>query len=69
ESGFATNWSGLTGGDPLGSRPGAVSPADEGSAGVDLSPTNALLGQILDELRRHQQSAPIASGRLVYPER
>ncbi len=69
ESGSATTWSGLAGGDLLGSRPGAVSPADEGSAGVDLSSTNALLGQILDELRRHQQSALTTSGRLVYPER
>jgi hypothetical protein len=69
ESGTATRWSGLSGGDPLSSRPTAISPADEGPTGVDLSPTNALLGQILDELRRHHQSAPIASSRFVYPER
>jgi hypothetical protein len=64
----ASSWDGTTGGDPFGGH-GAVSPGDEGPSGVDLSPTNALLGQILDELRRHNQSAPIASGRSVYPER
>ncbi len=69
ESASATSWSGSSDVDPLGVRPGAVSPADEGSIGIDLNPTNALLGQILDELRRQQQSAPIASGRMVYPER
>jgi hypothetical protein len=69
ESSFATSWSESSGADLLSSRPGAASPADEGSAGVDLNPTNALLGQILDELRRHHQSAPLASGRSVYPER
>jgi hypothetical protein len=46
-----------------------MSVSDEGQAGVDLSATNALLGQILDELRRRTWSAPIASTRAVYPER
>jgi hypothetical protein len=64
----ASSWDGTTGGDPFSGR-GAVSPGDKGPSGVDMSPTNALLGQIFDELRRHNQSAPIASGRSVYPER
>jgi hypothetical protein len=69
EPASATNWGGSSCDDPFGGRHGTASAADEGPAGVDLSATNALLGQILDELRRHQQSAPIASGRSVYPER
>jgi hypothetical protein len=59
----------LAGSDFIESHSGAISPSNEASAGLDLNPTNALLGQILDELRRHQQSAPLASGRSVYPER
>ena len=55
--------------DSTGGRRGATSTKDDGSTGVDLSPTNALLGQILDELRRQQQLARIVSGRSVYPER
>lgn len=62
-----TPWGGPSG-DSFAGRPEASSPAGEGAPGVDLGPTNALLGQILDELRRQQQ-APIASGRSVYPER
>ncbi len=59
----------LAGADSAGGPRGAASAREEGAIGVDLSPTNALLGQILDELRRHQQPAQIASGRSVYPER
>jgi hypothetical protein len=56
--------------EPLsGDRPGSQAPSGEGLSGVDLRPTNELLGQILDELRRLHQPAPIASGRSVYPER
>lgn len=65
----AMTWGGVSGGVPFATANGTVSPGGEGPSGLDLGPTNALLGQILDELRRHQQSAPIVSGRSVYPER
>lgn len=68
-SASAAPWSGSTGGDPFAAHLGFPSAAGEGQAGADLNQTNALLGQILDELRRNQQQAPIASGRSVYPER
>jgi hypothetical protein len=68
-SASATSWGGASGGDPFATDYGNASPAVEGPSGVDMGPTNALLGQILDELRRHQQSASISSGRSVYPER
>ncbi len=61
-------WGMSPGGDPSEGGLGAGPLAVEGPGGVDMAPTNALLGQILDELRRQQQ-APIASGRSVYPER
>ena len=65
----ATTWGGSLDGDPFGGYLGSASSAGEAQGGADLNQTNALLGQILDELRRYQQQAPIASGRSVYPER
>lgn len=59
------SWGGSSGGDPSG----AVRSPVEGASGADFGPTNALLERILDELRRQHRSAPIASGRSVYPER
>lgn len=65
----SASWGASMGEDPLSGRRGTTSAADEGVAGVDLSATNALLVQILDELRRQHQPGPFASARSVYPER
>lgn len=64
-----TTWGGASGGDLFATGHGDASTAAEGPGGSDLGPTNALLVQILDELRRNSQASFIASGRSVYPER
>ena len=48
---------------------GALGLSGQGQAGQDGSRTNAILGQILDEIRRLAQPPLIASARAVYPER
>ncbi len=46
-----------------------ASASDETQGGADMGRTNALLEQILDELRKSPQSSFVASGRSIYPER
>jgi len=54
--------------DPAAALAPNATPGEAGAQPADLSRTNALLEQILEELRR-QQPSYVASGRSVYPER
>jgi hypothetical protein len=72
ESGSASSNSSTSMGDPSGgdsfsSHDGAG--ADDSRAGGDMTRTNTLLEQILDELRRNGQPTYVQSGRSVDPER
>jgi hypothetical protein len=60
---------GQIGGDSFSSHDGVGAGPDDSRSGGDMSRTNTLLEQILDELRRHEQPSYVQSGRSVDPER
>jgi hypothetical protein len=66
-SNSSTSMGDPSGGDSFSSHDGAG--ADDSRAGGDMTRTNTLLEQILDELRRHGQPTYVQSGRSVDPER
>jgi hypothetical protein len=63
------SWGETSGADLTSRRDAAPGVPQAGQSSNDTARTNTLLEQILDELRRAQQSTYTASARSVYPER
>jgi hypothetical protein len=68
-SNSSASMGGQIGGDSFSSHDDVGAGPDDSRAGGDMTRTNTLLEQILDELRRHEQPSYVQSGRSVYPER
>jgi hypothetical protein len=64
-----SSWGEPSGADLSSHRDAAPGVPQAGQSSNDSARTNTLLEQILDELRRTQQSSYAASARSVYPER
>jgi hypothetical protein len=60
---------GQIGGDSFSSHDGGGAAQDDSRTGGDMTRTNTLLEQILNELRQNAQPAYVQSSRSVYPER